>query len=163
MTCLVNVCAELTLWLTPVVTLLITNKSKKDVLTAWDPIYAASGLKNLAHTQPIDKRSRQDWPTLANMIDQRKRVVVFTDYHADQSKVPYIHDEFNYVSLPLVTRARLVFTRRSDLDDSDFILKPLKVWEDQYSQLTLPKVCLVDRPKQTDVVSKPPQLFSFSR
>lgn len=34
--------------------------------------------------------------TLGEMIDSKRRLVVFMDYEADQDKVPYILDEFTY-------------------------------------------------------------------
>lgn len=37
----------------------------------------------------------QDWPTLEEMILTSQRVVIFMDYNANQSQVPYILDEFS--------------------------------------------------------------------
>jgi hypothetical protein len=34
------------------------------------------------------------WPTLGEMILSQKRVVIFMDYNANQTAVPYIIDEF---------------------------------------------------------------------
>lgn len=79
-------------------TLLINNKSKKDVEAFWHPVYWGSGVAAMAWVQPKDKTSCQDWPTLAEMINRNKRIVVFMDYVSDQDRVPYIHDEFRYVS-----------------------------------------------------------------
>lgn len=37
------------------------------------------------------------WPTLGDMILSQRRVVIFMDYKADQSAVPYILDQFSQI------------------------------------------------------------------
>jgi hypothetical protein len=39
--------------------------------------------------------SLDDWPNLSSMILSGQRVVIFLDYDADQTKVPWILDEFS--------------------------------------------------------------------
>jgi hypothetical protein len=42
---------------------------------------------------------QSDWPTLGQLIDSGKRVVVFLDSGADVSSVPFILPEFEMVRL----------------------------------------------------------------
>ncbi|EME46991.1 hypothetical protein DOTSEDRAFT_69094 [Dothistroma septosporum NZE10] len=80
-----------------VVTLLLTNGDDVDV-TAFEPAFEQSGIKNLTFvpsTSP-NKLPMNQWPTYAQMIASGKRVVVFLDYKANETEVPYILDEFTY-------------------------------------------------------------------
>lgn len=54
--------------------------------------------------------ANSEWPTLGEMIDSGKRVVVFLDSGADSSQVDFILPEFQMVSLILhVSRLRKRF------------------------------------------------------
>ncbi|KAL8849406.1 MAG: hypothetical protein Q9221_005644 [Calogaya cf. arnoldii] len=80
-----------------VVTLLLTNGDRTDI-TRYDTAFKSSGLDKYAfitstNTQPLPFSS---WPTLAQLIERKTRLVVFMDYGADVTKVPYIADEFAY-------------------------------------------------------------------
>lgn len=59
-----------------------------------DPIQNA-GLGPYLYLPPKVPMHREDWPTLGDMILTNKRVVVFMDYNANQTQVPYILDEFS--------------------------------------------------------------------
>ncbi|KAJ4295328.1 hypothetical protein N0V90_007339 [Kalmusia sp. IMI 367209] len=48
------------------------------------------------YTPPKNNATLDDWPTLAQMILLNKRVVVMLDYLANQTKVPWLLDEFSY-------------------------------------------------------------------
>ncbi|KAI1389420.1 PLC-like phosphodiesterase [Hypoxylon trugodes] len=77
-----------------IITLLITNGDSIDI-TKYDDVFKASGLDSYVFT-PDGQLGLDDWPTLGDLISSGNRVVVFMDYHADVSKVPYILDEFTY-------------------------------------------------------------------
>jgi hypothetical protein len=59
-----------------------------------DPIIN-SGLSKYVYTPPKVPMALDDWPPLSNLILTGKRVVVFMDYQANQTAVPYILDEFS--------------------------------------------------------------------
>ncbi|KIJ54062.1 hypothetical protein M422DRAFT_25035 [Sphaerobolus stellatus SS14] len=82
-----------------VLTLLFTNPESQSVQTVWDPLFKGAGIDQLAlvpSTSPAPIK-QSDWPTLGDMIDSGKRVVVFLDAGADETTVPYILDEFQFV------------------------------------------------------------------
>ena len=54
-----------------------------------------SGLKDLVYTPPKIPMSLDDWPSLSSMILSGKRAVMFLDYQANQTAVPYILDQFS--------------------------------------------------------------------
>lgn len=54
-----------------------------------------SGLVDFVYTPHKIPMGLHDWPTLGSMILTGKRVVVFLDYQANQTEVPYILDEFS--------------------------------------------------------------------
>ncbi|KAI8394152.1 PLC-like phosphodiesterase [Radiomyces spectabilis] len=60
----------------------------------FEEIYKSSGILDYTHTQNADN---YNWPTLQDMISSGKRVVNFLDVGADQSSVPWLHSEFDYV------------------------------------------------------------------
>ncbi|KAL8648255.1 MAG: hypothetical protein Q9226_006071, partial [Calogaya cf. arnoldii] len=78
-----------------VVTLLLANGDRTDIMR-YDEAFKSSALDKYAlvsSTQPLPFSS---WPTLAQLIERKTRLVVFMDYGADVAKVPYIGDEFAY-------------------------------------------------------------------
>ncbi|KAK8073567.1 hypothetical protein PG994_004466 [Apiospora phragmitis] len=77
-----------------VVTLLLTNGDAIDVNKFADA-FKTAGLDTYAYT-PGAELAMDEWPTLGTMVANKKRLVVFMDYHADTSKVPWILDEFKY-------------------------------------------------------------------
>lgn len=77
-----------------VVTLLIGNGDLVEVGNFTAPL-ESSGLARYAYIPPEVPMAIDDWPTLAEMILRQKRVVIFMDYEADQTAVPYVLDEFS--------------------------------------------------------------------
>ena len=77
-----------------VLTLLIGNADSIGVGNYTSPL-EASGLSRYVYTPPKIPMSSDDWPTLGEMILMSQRVVIFMDYHANQTEVPYILDEFS--------------------------------------------------------------------
>lgn len=87
--------STLSTWLTAnpteVVTLLLTNPDSISPSTfAQD--FEGAGLTSLAYVPSQSTTARTEWPTLGEMVDSGKRLVVFMDYDADFSSVPYIID-----------------------------------------------------------------------
>jgi hypothetical protein len=81
-----------------VLTILLTNSDGIDI-SLWGENFASAGMADLAFvpsfsTTPSDTL---DWPTLGSMISSGKRVVIFLDAGADQTKVNYILPEFTYM------------------------------------------------------------------
>jgi hypothetical protein len=81
-----------------VLTILFTNPDGIDV-TIWAQNFQNAGLASLAFvpsftTTPADTLT---WPTLGTILGAGKRVVIFLDAGADQSRVPYILPEFTYM------------------------------------------------------------------
>ncbi|KAL1296865.1 hypothetical protein AAFC00_004482 [Neodothiora populina] len=79
-----------------VVTLLIVNSQFIYVDNYTAPLQA-SGLGPYLYEPPYIPMRLDQWPTLSEMILTQKRVVVFMDYMADQTTVPYILDEFTHM------------------------------------------------------------------
>jgi len=90
---------------TEVITLLLTNGDSVNV-AALAAAFAASGIVPYAYIpttttataaapahNPTDKTT---WPTLGAMLARNARLVVFLDYGADTSTVPYLLNEFTY-------------------------------------------------------------------
>lgn len=77
-----------------VVTILLVNSDYRNVTDYVDPIQN-SGLAPYLYEPPKIPMRRTDWPTYAEMIISTKRVVIFMDYQADQTTVPYVLDEFS--------------------------------------------------------------------
>lgn len=55
------------------------------------------GITPMAYVPPSVPVNNADWPTLGQLIDSGKRVVVFLDYGADTSAVNFILPEFEMV------------------------------------------------------------------
>lgn len=77
-----------------VVTLLIGSSDFIGVGNYTAPL-EASGLSRYAYVPTQVPINISSWPTLANMILTGTRVVIFMDYNANQTEVPYILDEFS--------------------------------------------------------------------
>ena len=79
-----------------VVTILIGNADFIGVRNYTTPL-ENSGLSRYAYVPSQIPMSIASWPTLGSMILMGKRAVIFMDYNANQSEVPYILDEFSHV------------------------------------------------------------------
>ncbi|KAL2073241.1 hypothetical protein VTL71DRAFT_10565 [Oculimacula yallundae] len=77
-----------------VITILLGNGQYNSV-TTYQPFIEQTNLHNYAYIPPKIPMALDDWPTLATMILQGKRVVFFMDYEANQTAVPWILDEFS--------------------------------------------------------------------
>ncbi|KAE9968335.1 hypothetical protein BLS_005904 [Venturia inaequalis] len=77
-----------------VLTMLLGNFDQVDVNLYRAP-FENSGLARYAYTPPEVPMAVNDWPTLGQMILSQKRLVVFMDYAANQTRVPWILDEFS--------------------------------------------------------------------
>ena len=83
-----------------VVTLLLTNGDNLP-LSKFDAAFTASGAWKYAFTPPSSAQGQLAlgaWPTLAELIDNQTRLIVFLDTGADTSgkTAPYILDEFTH-------------------------------------------------------------------
>ena len=61
----------------------------------------------MAYVPPQSPMMRDDWPTLKEMLDAGKRLVVFIDKGADERTVPYLLPQFSMVC------TGFTFSRRS--------------------------------------------------
>ncbi|KAK3725065.1 Vacuolar protein sorting-associated protein 8 [Vermiconidia calcicola] len=79
------------------ITMLLGNGDNVDVDEFADAFDRAN-LKHYAFIPPTspEKLEMEDWPTLGEMIGDGTRLVMFLDYGADETKVPYIMPEFKY-------------------------------------------------------------------
>ncbi|PPQ73586.1 hypothetical protein CVT26_010570 [Gymnopilus dilepis] len=80
-----------------VLTMLFTNPEGQSVSTVWKPAFDAAGITPLAYVPPSVPVKNSDWPTLGELIDSGKRVVVFLDAGADPTSVPFILPEFEMI------------------------------------------------------------------
>ncbi|KAF8330418.1 PLC-like phosphodiesterase [Cantharellus anzutake] len=81
---------------TEVISILIVN-SDSIAPTIYDQIYKAAGLNVYSYSPPSATIDGSQWPTLGTLIDQKKTVLTFMDYHADFTNVAYIIDEFSNI------------------------------------------------------------------
>jgi hypothetical protein len=79
-----------------VLTLLIGNAGYIGVNNFTGPL-EDSGLKPYIYTPPKNPLPPSEWPSFGNMILNSQRVVVFMDYQANMTDVPWILDEFTYM------------------------------------------------------------------
>ena len=77
-----------------VITVLIVNGDLVDVSNFTEPL-EKSGLAKYAYTPAVVPMALSDWPTLEQLIHSNQRAVIFMDYNANQTAVPYILDEFS--------------------------------------------------------------------
>jgi len=77
-----------------VVTLVLVN-SDDLAPTYFTSAFQSAGLTNKVYTPPSGQLSLSSWPSLGTLIDAGTTLVVFMDYEADFSSVPYIIDEFS--------------------------------------------------------------------
>lgn len=77
-----------------VITLVIVNSDNQPP-SAYASLFESAGLASKAYTPASASLTITQWPTLGEMVDSGKTVVVFMDYNADFNSVPYIMDEFS--------------------------------------------------------------------
>ncbi|TRM66997.1 PLC-like phosphodiesterase [Schizophyllum amplum] len=80
-----------------VLTLLFTNPEAVSLTDVWKPAFDDSGISDLVYVPPNLPMKQSDWPTLGDMIDSGKRVVVFMDADSDPSQVDFILPEFDMI------------------------------------------------------------------
>lgn len=78
-----------------VVTLLLTNGDNLDV-SVFDNAFRNASLADYAFAPAATPLAIGDWPALGALIDAGTRLVVFLDYGADESRVPYVLDQYKY-------------------------------------------------------------------
>ncbi|GAB7329079.1 hypothetical protein MBLNU13_g00915t2 [Cladosporium sp. NU13] len=79
-----------------VVTVLIVN-SDLTTVENFVPAIQNSGIAEYLYTPKYIPQHKDQWPTLSEMILNNERAVVFMDYNANQTAVPYILDEFTHM------------------------------------------------------------------
>lgn len=79
-----------------VVTILIVNSDYRPV-EDFVPAIQGSGLAPYLYEPPYFPMRLGDWPTLSSMILSQQRVVIFMDYDANQTSVPYVLDQFRHI------------------------------------------------------------------
>ncbi len=80
-----------------VVTILLTNGDRLDI-AEFDKAFNKSGIipyTYIARGDP-NKWTLDSWPTLGQLMANNTRLIAFLDTGAEQTKVPYIHNEFSY-------------------------------------------------------------------
>lgn len=77
-----------------VVTILLGNGNYSDP-SLYVPFIERSGITKYVYNAPFLPMALNDWPTLEDMIIRGKRVVMFLDYQANQTKYPWLLDEFS--------------------------------------------------------------------
>ena len=77
-----------------IVTVLLTNPDGFPI-SKFGEAMVASGLSTYAYA-PNKTLSQNEWPTFQELIDVGHRLVMYLDYGANASAVPYILDEFTY-------------------------------------------------------------------
>ncbi|KAF2771800.1 PLC-like phosphodiesterase [Teratosphaeria nubilosa] len=98
---LVNYLSTVKTWLVAneaeVLTLLLTNGDYVNV-TLFAEAFEEVGLASYAFVPPTGttRLAMDSWPTYGEMIADGTRLVMFLDYEADESVVPYVLDEFAY-------------------------------------------------------------------
>ncbi|WWC73588.1 uncharacterized protein I206_107560 [Kwoniella pini CBS 10737] len=77
-----------------VVTIVLTNPENLPV-TTYSPILTSSGIDQYMYQPSSSAIGLSDWPTLGELIDQKKNVVAFLDYQANFDTEPRLIDEFS--------------------------------------------------------------------
>ncbi|KAI4526482.1 PLC-like phosphodiesterase [Schizophyllum commune Loenen D] len=80
-----------------VLTLLFTNPEDVSLTDVWKPAFDDAGITDLAYVPPSLPVKQGDWPTLGELLDSGKRVMVFLDANADPSQVDFILPEFDMI------------------------------------------------------------------
>lgn len=80
-----------------VVTVLLVNGDNVKA-EMFDKAFSKTGLKDLAFVPPTspDPLPLDNWPTLAEFIDSKKRLVTFLSSQANEASIPYLLSEFDH-------------------------------------------------------------------
>ncbi|WVF68545.1 hypothetical protein IAT40_003313 [Kwoniella sp. CBS 6097] len=108
-----------------VVTIVLTNPENLAVST-YSPILTSAGIADYMYTPSASSIALSDWPTLGELIDQKKNVVAFMDYQADFSSEPRLIDEFSNM-----------FEDAYDVTDASFSCSVNRTSGDASSQMML--------------------------
>uniref|UniRef100_A0A0W0EUB4 PLC-like phosphodiesterase n=1 Tax=Moniliophthora roreri TaxID=221103 RepID=A0A0W0EUB4_MONRR len=84
---------------TEVLTLIFTNPEEQSVKDVWEPIFDKVGLDSMAFVPDNVPLRYDEWPTLGEMINAGKRLVVFLDSGANTTEVPFILPQFEMVTV----------------------------------------------------------------
>ena len=79
-----------------VVTILLENGNYSQP-SVYVPYIQSTGILKYTYEAPYLPMKLNDWPTLETLIIHGKRVIMFLDYMADQTKFPWLLDEFSQV------------------------------------------------------------------
>lgn len=80
-----------------VLTILVTNPDSVN-LTRWKKGFEYSGFNSTNVFSPSSQHtSRNDWPTLGQLIDSGKRTIAIMDYGANFTQLPWLIEEFSNV------------------------------------------------------------------
>ncbi|KAK5987262.1 putative secreted protein [Cladobotryum mycophilum] len=79
-----------------VVTILMGNGNYSEP-ALYAPFVEQSGILKYAYEPTVFPMALDDWPSLETLIIHGKRVILFLDYKADQTKFPWWLDEFSQV------------------------------------------------------------------
>ncbi|TDL29182.1 PLC-like phosphodiesterase [Rickenella mellea] len=123
---LINVKAWLDANPTEVLTFIFTNPDGVSVPNVWAPAFVNSGIAPLAYIPPNNRMKQSDWPTMGQLLDSGKRVIVFLDHGADGS-VPYILPEF-----PMIWETPFSVTNKAFPCSVDRIAGPLATTDHMY-------------------------------
>ena len=119
-----------------IVTLVITNPDNKPV-SNFAKAFENTGLNSMAYRANSNSISKNDWPTLQDLISQNQRVVAFLDYKADVNQAKYILPEFQNI-----------WENPYDQTSSNFNCTP-----DRYIHGTQNKMYLINHFKNSKVIS----------
>ncbi|KAF9260274.1 PLC-like phosphodiesterase [Marasmius fiardii PR-910] len=97
-----------------VITLLFTNPEGVSITDVWKPAFDNAGITSLAFVPPHQPMTRFEWPTLGELIDSGKRVIVFLDAGAENGGVDFILPEFTMIWEPPFSSTDKTFPCRVD-------------------------------------------------
>ncbi|KAG9033543.1 hypothetical protein FS842_003940 [Serendipita sp. 407] len=83
-----------------VFTFVFTNPERVSPKAVWSPLFEQSGLASMAYVPPHLPMKATEWPTLGEMIQTGKRLVVFMDYGSNPAEVSYILPQFDHIWEP---------------------------------------------------------------
>lgn len=109
-----------------ILTVLFTNGDFLSINDSIAPVYEESGLAQMAFTPPEWPLPRGGWPTLAELIQNNTRLLIFIDYYEpsfnSNTSVPFIMNEFDVV--------------RSIASYQHFLSHVGQIWENPFTQTT---------------------------